>query len=310
MAEDRSAAPRDATQAAADRVASAMLYGEGQSDADPATRGMRQVWDDVEHVRHSASYADLLGSPTLRERAVDLGRRSKHHAQRFALPAFSTAALATAAAYFLMPQAIHYDAQDSALQVTLPDRTALVLAPHSRVDFERKNGKRLATLVGEAQLSIAHDTAHPFLIQAGEAQVRVVGTRFTLAYRRPCTQLSVLSGTVAIHSPSMATRLLNAGEATINVDAGQSYRSCFVAPGKPDAMRISYVDVPLSLVIADLERFYPRKIRIKSARVAKERVTMSFGINEVEDIINVVPTITDSRIYRSDSGEIILDDKQ
>jgi len=301
---------RDTAQAAADHVVSAMLTDADTTGAvDPDTRAMARIWDDLAHVRHAAGYDDLLGTPTLRERAIAFGRWVSTDAKRFALPSLATAAFASAAAFFLMPQSVHYDARDSALQVTLPDRTAMLLSPNSKVDFEEKDGKRLATLVGEARLSIAHDKEHPFLIRAGEAQVRVVGTRFTLAYRRPCTKLSVLSGTVAIHSPSMPTRLLNAGEATVNVDAGQSYRACLAAAPRQDGLRISYVDVPLSTVVADLARFYPGTIEIKSARIANERVTMSFGVGEVEEIIKLIPTIANARISRDGAGKLTLDEK-
>lgn len=277
-----------------------------RDDMDEQAGSMLRLWNDAGDLRHSDNYANLLGTPTWRERLVALRASLATKAPRFALPALSTAALAALAAYLLIPRATHYQAGAQAQALTLPDRSAIVLAPSSALDFRRQDGKRIAHLDGEAQFSVAHDTAHPFLIEVGDALVRVVGTRFTLSYRKPCTQLSVLSGTVTIRSPSMAPRQLNAGEAIVNIDEGQSYHACLDKAAGAPALRWSYVDVPLSTVINDVSRFYPKKIIIKSPDLANEHVTTTFKIDEVGNVIDSIPNIADAHIEKGEDGTLYI----
>lgn len=107
---------------------------------------------------------------------------------------------------------LHYAAQDEGRSITLPDRSSIILGPASTLSFEMANDERVARLDGQAELHVAPDWARPFLVEVGEAQVRVTGTRFTLTHRDSCAQLSVQSGTVEIASPAVRPRKLKAGE--------------------------------------------------------------------------------------------------
>jgi len=262
------------------------------------------LWGEMDGLRHSPGYAELLGAQTWRERLVELRDQLAASAWRFALPALPGAAAVALAFYLLVPQPTHYTAGAQPQRITLSDRSSVILKPASSFDFEIAHGQRLATLVGEAQFAIAHDAAHPFLVNIGDAQVRVVGTRFTLAYRDGCTQLSVLSGTVDIGSRSMKPRRLHAGEETVAIDNDRSYRMCLDRSAAGEPLRWSYVDVPLSTVVDDLARVYPKKIVIQSPELASERVTMTFRIEEVENVINLIPAIVAAKIEYGKDGTV------
>jgi transmembrane sensor len=301
---------KTAMQAAECAVRSALSSNSPRAgtsdDADEQAQSLRDVWDEVGGLKHSASYADLLGAPTWREHLAMFRSRLSLPRPRFAIPALSMMALAAVAFYALIPRSERYESGDQARTFVLPDQSSIILAPSSRIDFSMRDGKRLAQLVGQAQFSVAHDADHPFLIQAGEARVRVLGTRFNLAYRKPCTQLSVLSGTVSIQARAMTERKLHAGEATVNIDAGQSPFSCLVSNSHSPVLHWSYVDAPLSRVIDDLRQFYPQKIVVKSSDLAREHVTIAFSINEIGSIIHTIPEITDANIKTGSDGTVYL----
>lgn len=67
-------------------------------------------------------------------------------------------------------------------QVVLPDGTKVWLNSDSQIsypdNFGRKN--RRVQLRGEAYFEVSSDAKNPFFVEAGEAQVRVVGTTFNL----------------------------------------------------------------------------------------------------------------------------------
>jgi len=306
---DEDEQPATGAAHAADRAVSALL-GRGGASAlgarDDRERDLIRLWNEMDGLGRSPAYDALLGDPTWRERLVAF-RNSL--SWRIALPLVPAGAAAAFAAYLLMPVSTHVDyaAGAQAREVTLPDQSVVALAPESQVDFEMVDGKRVATLTGEARFSVAHDSARPFLVKVGDAQVRVVGTQFTLSHRTACTQLSVISGTVDITSPSMPPRRLNAGEETVTVDNGRSYRICEGATPGAAPLRWSYVDVPLSTVIADAGRFSPRKIVVRAPEIAAERVTMAFRGEEIETILDLIPEIVNAQVERGSDGTVYID---
>ncbi len=317
MTSDRQNPGRGSRMAAAQSAASALLNGSGgpslhraQKPGDDDMQKMTRLWDEAGALKGTDGYADLLGTPTWRERLVrwrgEAAGGLPAFPWRVALPALPVAAAAAIAIHVLTPQATRYEAGDQARQITLADTSSVKLGKASKIDFRISDGKCLATLVGEAEFSVAHDAGHPFLVKVGDAQVRVVGTHFTLNYRGSCTQLSVLSGTVVFQSASAPPRRLNAGEETVNVDNGQSYRVCLKASAQDQPLRWSYVDAPLSTVISDMQRFYPHKILIQAPTLAQRRVTTSFDIDEIGGIVTLLPEIVDAHLDHRKDGTILI----
>jgi transmembrane sensor len=284
MARDQDQARSGEAAAAADRVV--------------ATHEMRDLWDEMGGLARSPGYAALLGRPTLRERLVEMRRAFAGSRWRFALPAVPVVAVAALGALMLLPRPLQYEAGPHARNIILPDNSSVLLAPGGRLDFAIKDGARRATLVGEATFSVARNTAHPFHVSTGDADIRVVGTRFALTYRNGCTQLAVFSGTVLMRSPSMPARRMTAGEETVAVDKGGPYTSCLRGDIDKPRLRWTYVDAPLSTVLGDVGRFYPGKIVFRSARAAGERVTISITPDQIGQMIDLLPEIADVTLTR------------
>src|SRR3546814_12912204 len=65
------------------------------------------------------------------------------------------------------------------------------------------NGVRRATLArGEACVEIRHDAAHPFTVDAGDCEVRVLGTRFSVRRDGDRTRVVVVDGRVEVRNGS------------------------------------------------------------------------------------------------------------
>ena len=64
----------------------------------------------------------------------------------------------------------------------LEDGTTVYLRPGASLRYPKKFGKadRQVELDGEAFFDVHHDSAHPFRIEAGEADVKVLGTSFSV----------------------------------------------------------------------------------------------------------------------------------
>src|SRR6185312_16380584 len=57
---------------------------------------------------------------------------------------------------------------------------------------------------GQALFAVAHDVARPFIVSAGNAAVRAVGTQFDVYRKQTGTTVTVVEGRVAVSSVSHA----------------------------------------------------------------------------------------------------------
>jgi transmembrane sensor len=91
----------------------------------------------------------------------------------------------------------------SKTSVVLPDGTCVVLNACSRLQYDANRflqGDREVVLTGEAYFDVKHDPAHPFAIQTGHVNIKVLGTVFNVkAYTEDATvETTLLSGKVAV----------------------------------------------------------------------------------------------------------------
>lgn len=82
--------------------------------------------------------------------------------------------------------------------VRLADGSVIHLNTQTDVEVRFEKTRRLVRLVsGEARFDVAHDTSRPFIVTAGSAILRAVGTAFNVRLRPDLTELTVIEGTVA-----------------------------------------------------------------------------------------------------------------
>jgi len=68
-------------------------------------------------------------------------------------------------------------------KVILPDGTTVQLNGGSLLKFtaDFHSGKRTVFLDGEAFFDVTHDQSHPFIVETGDLQIKVLGTRFNVS---------------------------------------------------------------------------------------------------------------------------------
>lgn len=93
-------------------------------------------------------------------------------------------------------------AENVPVEVILEDGTDVLLNRHSSLRYAKSFNKeeRKVYLSGEAWFDVARDTTMPFVVDAGAALVRVLGTSFNVnAYKQnPTVEITVESGLVAL----------------------------------------------------------------------------------------------------------------
>jgi transmembrane sensor len=109
-------------------------------------------------------------------------------------------------------------------RIILDDQSTLELNTNSEVRVAFTSGLRRVELVrGEASFEVTHDTARPFIVSAGRAAIRAVGTRFDVNRLEGGVEVIVDEGKVAVGSPSVLEAKLDAVPPAIpRLSAGQS----------------------------------------------------------------------------------------
>lgn len=199
--------------------------------------------------------------------------------------------------------------------VTLSDGTVLVLNAGSRLTYpETFSGKeRRVFLEGEVLADVAKDPERPFLIQAGDVDVRVHGTKFNFkAYRSDMmVELMLLEGSVsmdiAASEGKREVRLTPGDFAQFDRQAGDI--SLGTVP--PDGFRsfsdnrsFSFINLPLADIAADLERSFGTRIVIADETVASRRFLAFFTNHEsLDEILTLLAANGNLRVSRS--GEVV-----
>lgn len=101
-------------------------------------------------------------------------------------------------------------------RAVLPDSSVVGLTDASTLTYTDSHERRESTLVGEAFFSIAKDRARPFLIHAGEAEIKVAGTRFVVsAFPGSPLVVTVIDGEVEVTSTDQKVMLTGKDEQAV-----------------------------------------------------------------------------------------------
>ncbi|WEK01849.1 MAG: FecR domain-containing protein [Candidatus Sphingomonas phytovorans] len=162
--------------------------------------------------------------------------------------------------------------------IALEDGSQAVLSGESKIRVKLGSDRREVTLArGEAFFIVQHDSTRPFSVTAGEARATVLGTRFDIGLEGKRTDLAVEQGSVRFGQRDALDSgvVLQAGFATALIDDRIS-RVRATDRGQIAAWREGWIeveDMPLSRLVAQLQRWAAKPIRIADEALAAKRVT-------------------------------------
>lgn len=180
----------------------------------------------------------------------------------------------------------------------LPDGTRIVFAPGTRVELPGGYGarERVVRLVsGTAYFRVAHDDRRPFRVLAPGAEIRDIGTAFTVRAgdASPVTVV-VTEGIVAVRAASAATAdgtastgaapgaevELRAGDrGSIGSDGAVAVARGVATDDDVAWMRgtLSFRETPMAEVQAALQQWYGIRLSVDDATLAGRTLTATFG---------------------------------
>lgn len=83
-------------------------------------------------------------------------------------------------------------------QVTLPDGSKVWLNAETQLKYHPDKNNRLVSLSGEAYFEVSHNKTYPFVVETGDAAIKVLGTKFNVSHYpdSKITSASLLSGKI------------------------------------------------------------------------------------------------------------------
>ncbi|MFC2152381.1 FecR family protein [Bacteroidota bacterium] len=197
------------------------------------------------------------------------------------------------------PQQIMIASAEEVLNDTLPDGTNIVLNENSNITYPEKFARkeRRVKIEGEAFFNVEPNKEKPFIIEAGNAYVQVLGTSFNVkAYENSELEVIVTDGLVkvfTVNSETMDTTsiLLKAGEKGRIL--AEKREPVYVAENIPDELfwmdyTLIFNDTDLKKVFSLLENYYNIDIEVSDEKIYDCRLSTTFTNNSINDIIEVI----------------------
>ncbi|WP_455917244.1 FecR family protein [Pseudomonas cerasi] len=315
------------SEAEYDAITDAAAHWCMRLHADDCTAGERQAfadWHDA-HPLHAFEYAAMLeiwdvadhlprSEPAPAVLAFKPRRRLRAYAVAAAvcLAALPLAALTGWESGWLPSSYEHFEATQGLRKITLGDGSQVELNLGTELVYSHYKDERRATLKkGEAFFKVAHDSHHPFIVRAGDGQVRVTGTQFNVWKYEDQVRVMLLEGSVQISSDAVH------GSVPLTPGMQASYHT---GDATPQIAAISPNDAALAwrqgklvldnLALADalplINRYLNKPVMLADTTTGTIRIGGIYNINEVNNLVPSLPKVLPVYLTQNQDGNPVL----
>ena len=274
---------------------------------------MDKAWQKVESKIHQTSSS---------KKSI-IRRLMVHYLYRYAA-AVLIAALLLVSGYEVIT---NYGASSKLLEISsarqvlnkfiLPDGTLVSLNSDTKIIYPRKFGRknREVDIIGEAFFEVKPNKNQPFIIHAGKAQIKVVGTSFNVsAYPgKKLVEVIVETGKVQVMSKmadsiKSETLILTSGDKGTLAYSGNTLNK--TTNNDPNFIawkthNLSFKATSLKEVIENLQNVYKVTIRLDDPRLNGLLLTAQFNNYSLDFILKVIETTFKIEVKEVD-GQYIL----
>ncbi|TBR39335.1 MULTISPECIES: FecR family protein [Dyella] len=186
-------------------------------------------------------------------------------------------------------------------QIALPDGSSIELGASSSLTTKYARSQRHVDLVaGEAFFHVTHDEARPFVVNAGPLSILDLGTAFNVRRTGERVVVAVTEGRVRV-SPNQQADASNV--AGVEVTAGHQVSfdpgnaSLSVSPVTTDHAtawrnhRLEFVNEPLVDVVANVNRYSQRPVRIADADLGGLSFTGTVKTDAIDSWVSALPRV-------------------
>jgi ferric-dicitrate binding protein FerR (iron transport regulator) len=200
--------------------------------------------------------------------------------------------------------------------VLLPDGSKVWLNSHTQISYSNDYGKeqRNVSLTGEAYFEVAKEADCPFIVNAGEMKVEVIGTTFNIrAYQEDKEIVATLfSGKIeaSIDTKSVVLRPdqyvsfnRNEQRLTTHTSDNPSYAKMW------RDNELAFKSQTFEEIAIILNRMYNVHLEFKSEKIKQYHFSGVIKNNSLDNIIEII-SLTAPIVYKSKGDTIVLSEKK
>jgi transmembrane sensor len=208
----------------------------------------------------------------------------------------------------------HFAATDAVRQVTLSDGSQLELNLNTDLTFSNyKNERRVTLKKGEAFFTVSHDLTHPFIVRAGEGQIRVTGTRFNVWLYEDQVRVNLIEGSVLVTSdatlpgdglrlgPSMQARYRH-GDYMPQIS--QTYANDTALAWRSGKLVLD--NLALNEALPLINRYLNNPLMLADTSTGSIRVGGVYNIKELHNLVNSLPKVLPVYLTRNKEGNPVI----
>jgi transmembrane sensor len=284
--------------------------------ADPAHE---DAWQEANRVWTQAADLGALDRPGWRAEIEALTVPAWRRSARWALAASIVLALGGTLYVRSLPDVEAETAVAETRRLALADGSQVTLSAQSGVAVHFARGSRRVVLDhGQVFFEVAHDTARPFTVIAGGAEIRVTGTKFDVRKVGDDVRVSVLEGRVELRrqgllpllTPERPDRILTAGLSSELAPGAAHFTpetQALIPAGDWRTGRLFYNEAPLADIVADLRRYSATAVRIDDPAVARMKLTTSFRAGQTAAFLDSLPAALPVQLARAADGAVLIE---
>lgn len=192
--------------------------------------------------------------------------------------------------------------------IRLADGSEVILNTDSRISVRLTKGERRVTLTrGQALFEVAHDSARPFVVDAGEAQITAVGTRFDVYRRADAVQVTLTQGKVSVRDDANHGRswMLAPGQKILVGPAARPLPADIGADTSWTTGQVILHDTPLAQAIAEVNRYSSRKVLLGDDAPADRRINGAFPTGDIDAFALAASDVLDLEMRTGHDGRTI-----
>ena len=284
-------------------------------EADPENRAAfdraTEIWGlipDAARLHRDSRPENIPPVPTRQA-----SRRMPPRAWAFGLAASLLLFFATGTGWWLMSLPVQYSTGRGEQEMaTLEDGTRISLNTDTALSVRYEKDRREVRLDhGEAMFEVASNPERPFVVAAGSKTVTALGTIFIVRRTGSDLAVTLIEGRVAVDnaheaSPIKPTPVILAPGERLQVvtDKPASIdRPSLEAATAWRQGRAVFDDVPLSIAVAELNRYGGARISIEDPQIASMRVSGVFATNDTAEFARAIAALHGLRVERNE-GEL------